>query len=413
LVSLNAVQLYFFWELTLVSSFFILGRWGGVKAPRAAAKHLILGASGFFLMLTATLIVHRLNLEQGGAANFDLVSWPDARAPGFLDTQVPLFVGAAIGQSADWWQTQTWLFVAFALGFGIRISFVPFHGSYNQAQSEASTTGTVIVSALVLKLGIFAFLRIAFPLLPHAAQALAPWLCGIALAGLVLSGLLALAQQDVKRLVGYMSLAHVSFILLGIFSLEHHAVVGAVVHMLSHGLCISALFILIGFLIERRSTRDLSQYGGLAKPMPICAGLFAIATLGQVGVPGTSGFVGTFLVVLGSFQVGVPAMLLALAGMVLAACGLMRVAGKMMFGPLDPPQNRGLIDLNVRELVVVLSLVLAILWVGLYPNPILRRVEPSVSVLLNAMARSTDKSSFPASATGLVSRSAEVLGARP
>lgn len=403
LVSLNAIQLYFFWELTLISSFFIVGRWGGVDGLRAGVKYLIYGASGFFLMLAATLVVYRLNLEQGGAANFDLAIWLDVASPGFLETRIPI-AATALGQDpagAVWWQTQSWLFIAFAVAFAIKIPLLPFHGWYNDTQCQAPTSGSVIISALVVKLGVFAFLRIALPLFPHAAMELMPWLCGLALAGIATSGLLALAQRDVKRLVGYLSLAHVSFIVLGIFSLEHHAVVGAVVHMLSHGLSISALFILIGFLVERRSTRELAQFGGLAKPMPICAVLFVIVTLGQIGVPGTSGFVGSFLVFLGSFPVGGWTTLAALAGMVLAACGLMRAVGKMMLGPLEAAENRGLIDLNLRERVVVLLLIVPIFWIGLYPNPILRRIEPPVSLLLNGMARAINDPGVPGSGSAL------------
>lgn len=415
LVSLNAIQLYFFWELTLISSFFIVGRWGGVNGLRAAVKYLIFGASGFFLMLAATLVVYRLNLEQGGAANFDLAPWLDLASPGFLETRVPIAATALLeGQAgAKWWQTQSWLFVAFALAFAIKIPLLPFHGWYNDTQCEAPTSGSVIISALVAKLGLFAFLRIALPLFPHAAMELMPWLCGLALAGIAISALLALAQQDVKRLVGYMSLAHVSFIVLGIFSLEHHAVVGAVVHMLSHGLSISALFILIGFLVERRSTRELAQFGGLAKPMPICAAFFVVATLAQVGVPGTSGFVGSFLVFLGSFPVGRFTTLVALVGMVLAACGLMRAVGKMMLGPLEAAENRGMIDLNMRERIVVLLLIVPILWVGVYPNPILRRIEPPVSLLLNGMARAINDPGLPGSGVELTALDPQTVNTPP
>lgn len=389
LVSLNLLQLYFFWELTLISSFFIVGRWGGPMGLRAAMKYLLFGFSSSFLMLIATLVVYRLNLEQGGVANFDLVALGDVDSLGILATKVPI-AGAA---DAFWWQTQSCLFAAFTLAFAIKIPLIPLHGWYNDTQSEAPTSGSVIISALILKLGVFAFLRIVLPLFPNAAADAAPWLCGIALVGIVMGGLLALAQRDVKRLLGYLSLAHVSFIVLGIFSLKHHAVVGSVIHMLSHGLCIAALFILFGFLIERRSTRELSEFGGLAKPMPILAVLFAIAVFGQIGAPGTSGFVGMFLVFLGSFPDRQLVTLLALAGMVLGAGALLRAAGKVMLGPLEPAENRGLIDLDLRERVVVFLLVLPILWVGLYPNPILRRVEPPVSLLLNAMERAVDETS--------------------
>ncbi|MCP4039164.1 MAG: NADH-quinone oxidoreductase subunit M [bacterium] len=381
LVSLNWIQLYFFWELTLLSSFFIMGRWGGVMGLRTATKHLIFGLSSSFLMLIVTLIVYRMNLEQGGVGSFDLVLPGDLEGLAFLDTVLPL---AAAG-SAPWWQTQDILFTAFALAIAIKLPLIPLHGWYNDAQGEAPTAGSAIVSSLVLKLGAFALLRIALPLFPEAASEAAPLMCAIAVFGVIASGLLCLAQRDVKLLVGFVSLAHMSFIVLGIFSLQHHAVVGSVVHMLSHGLSIAALFILFGFLVERRETRGLEEYGGLAKPMPLCAALFAIVLLGQVGIPGTSGFVGTFLIFLGSFPSGVFVTTAALAGMLLVGGALLVAVGRVMLGPLERPENRGLIDFDWRERVVVMLLVIPILWIGVYPNAILRRVEPSVSLLLHEM----------------------------
>ncbi len=381
LVSLNWIQLYFFWELTLLSSFFIMGRWGGVMGLRTATKHLIFGLSSSFLMLIVTLIVYRMNLEQGGVGSFDLVLPGDLEGLAFLDTVLPL---AAAG-SAPWWQTQDILFTAFALAIAIKLPLIPLHGWYNDAQGEAPTAGSAIVSSLVLKLGAFALLRIALPLFPVAASEAAPLMCAIAVFGVIASGLLCLAQRDAKLLVGFVSLAHMSFIVLGIFSLQHHAVVGSVVHMLSHGLSIAALFILFGFLVERRQTRGLEEYGGLAKPMPLCAALFAIVLLGQVGIPGTSGFVGTFLIFLGSFPSGVFVTTAALAGMLLVGGALLVAVGRVMLGPLERPENRGLIDFDWRERVVVMLLVIPILWIGVYPNAILRRVEPSVSLLLHEM----------------------------
>ncbi len=410
LVSLNLLQLYFFWELTLLSSLFLVGRFGGANGLRAGVRYLLSWLSGSFLMLIATLVVHRLNLEQGGVANFDLVSFGDTATVGLLSTEVRLSGTPGVA----WWQTQSYLFAAFAVAFAIKVPLIPLHGWYNETQSEAPTSGSVIISALVVKLAAFAFLRIALPLFPSAARDAAPWLTGLALAGIAMGGLLSLAQRDVKRLLGYLSLAHLSFIVLGIFSLQHHAVVGSVVHMLSHGLCISALFILFGFLAERRSTRDLAEFGGLGKPMPICAVLLAAVVLGQVGLPGTSGFVGTFLVFLGSFTSRQFTTALALAGMVLAAGAMLRAAGKVLLGPLERAENRGLIDLDLRERVVVLLLVIPVLWVGLYPNPVLRRIEPPVSLLLNAMARATEGSEIDREQSVAVSaRTSRVVGSVP
>lgn len=383
LVSLNIIGLYFFWELALVSSFFVVGRFGGVGSLRAAVRYLLFGVSSSFLFLIVVLVVGRLNFEQGGTANFDLVSLGGGGALSFLDTQIA--TRASFLQ--PWWQTQPVLFALMALSFVVKIPLIPLHGWFNDAQSQAPTIASVLVSALVVKLGAVAFLRIALPMFPNAAQDVAPWIIALALFGIVTSGLLALGQRDVKRLIGYLSLAHMSFILLGIMSLNRLAVVGSVINMVSHALTISALFILLGFLVERRSTSALSDYGGLAKPMPICAALFAIAVLGQVGVPGSGGFVGTFLIFLGVYSSGALITVVALAGMVLVAGALLRAASTMMLGPLEHPENRGLIDFSLREQAVVILLVLPIIWVGVYPSPVLRRVEPAVGLLLNAVER--------------------------
>jgi len=384
LVSLNWIQLYFFWELTLISSFFLMGRWGGHARLRAAFKYLIVGLSSSLLMLIATLVVHRLNFEQSGMANFDLVTLGNLPGLAFLDTVVPL----AGSTGAAWWQTQDVLFAAFALALAVKLPLFPFHVWYNDAQCKSPTAGSVIVSALVLKLGAFAFLRVALPLFPDAATESASFMSRVAVFGVVAGGLLCLAQRDVKRMVGFWSLAHISFIAFGIFSLQHHAVVGSVVHMLSHGLSITALFILFGFLSERRATREVDAFGGLAKPMPLCAGLFALVVLGQVGIPGTSGFVSAFLVVLGSFPTSAALTAVAVVGLLLVGGATLVATGRVLLGPLEQPENRGLIDFNLRERAVVITLVIATLWVGIHPNPVLRRVEPSVSRLLFLMEQS-------------------------
>ena len=405
LVSLNVIGLYCFWELALVSSFFIVGRWGGASGLTAAIKYLMFGVSSSFLFLIAILIVGRINFEQGGVFNFDLVSLGNADALGLLSTQI----ATEATSNTPWWQTQLWLFAAVALAFAVKVPLVPLHGWYNNAQNEATTSGSILVSALVVKLGAFAFLRVALPLFPDAARVAGPWITNIALFGIVLSGLLALGQRDAKRLIGYVSLAHLSFIVLGIMSLNRHAMVGSVISMLSHGLSITALFVLLGFLIERRSTRLVSDFGGLAKPMPICAALFALAVISHIGFPGTGSFVGSFLVFLGIYSTGAWAATIALAGMVLVASTLLRAASRIMLGPLEHPENLGLIDFSLRERAVVLLLVLPLLWVGVYPSPILRRVEPAVGLLLSAM----DRPDAPNEHEGWVRPNLTVLNAIP
>jgi len=396
LLSLNWIQLYFFWEFTLIASFFLMGRFGGPTSLQTATRYLLFSLASSMLLMVGSLVVFQLNLAQSGLENFDLVTLGDLPGLGLLDTAVPLW------GDDFWWRSQEVLFGAFVLAFAIKLPLVPFHSGYNAAQETAPTAGSVIVAALVLKLGAYALLRIALPLFPDAASESVAWLCGFAVFGMWAAGLLCVGQRDAKRYLGGLSLAHMGFIVLGIFTLQHHAVVGAVVHMLSHGLTIAALFILFGFLSERRGTRKLADFGGLAKPMPIAAGLFSVVLIAQVGVPGTSGFVGGLLVVLGTLPLGVGWLFLVIGGLVLVGATLWLVAGRVLLGPLDHPENRGLIDLGWRERLVVLLLVIPILWIGLYPNPILRRVEPPVGLLLFEIERARSERSVAEDASPIV-----------
>lgn len=385
LLSLNWIQLYFFWELTLISSFFLMGRFGGPTGLQTATRYLLFGLASSMLLMLCSLVVFHLNTAASGLPNFDLVTLGDLPGVAFLATEVPRYA------DAPWWQSQEFLFGAFVLAIAIKLPLAPFHGWYNAAQRNAPTAGSVIVAALVLKLGAYAYLRVALPLFPDVANVAVHWLCGFALFGLLVAGVLAIAQRDAKGFLGCVSLAHMGLIVFGIFTLEHHAMVGAVVHMLSHGLTIAALFILFGFLIERRQTHDLAEFGGLAKPMPIATGLFAVVLLAQTGVPGTSGFVGGVLMVLGALPVGTGWLIVALAGVVLVSGTIWVVAGRVLLGPLDQPENRGLIDFDWRERVVVLLLIVPILWLGLYPNPVLRRVEPPVGLLLYELEQAREE----------------------
>jgi len=403
-VSLNLVQLYFFWEFTLIASFFMIGRWGGASGLRAAARYLVFGIGGSLLMFVAMLIVFRLNLEQAGSANFDLVEYGAGAGMALLETAVPV----SATEGVAWWKTQRWLFAAFALAFAIKIPLVPLHAWFADAHGEAPAAVSAILSGLLLKVGIFAFIRIAIPLFPVAASEAGPWICAIALFGLFYAALLSLAQRDLKRVVAYSSLAHLHFIVFGIFTLKLHAVAGAVVQMLSHGLGIAVLFVAIGFLTERAGTRRIADFGGLARPMPLFAAFVGIALLGTIGMPGLGGFVGSFLIYLGSFPVQGALTAAALVGMVVAAGALFRMYGRIMLGPLDRSENRGMIDLDLRERAVTVVALLPLIWIGLYPNPILRRIEPPISALLRIVATADEevRASAP-NATGIEDGEAE------
>jgi len=377
--SLNLFAFYVFWEAMMVPMYFIIGIWGGARRIYAALKFFLFTLFGSLLMLVAMLALVHLNFEQAGVLNFDLVAGPLGQGLPLIETVVP-----RLGE-APWWQTQRWLFLGFAIAFAIKVPLVPFHTWLPDAHVEAPTGGSAILAGVLLKMGTYGYLRFALPLFPTAALALLPWLLGVAALGIVYGSLLALVQQDVKKLVAYSSIAHLGFVSLGIFSLDLHGIVGSVVAMVSHGLVTGGLFLLVGFIYERRGTRELSALGGLAKPMPVYAAFFAVVVMASIGLPVSSGFVGEFLILLGSFATSPWAAAAAVLGVVLGAVYMLRLLGGLVFGPLDDPANRGLIDLSWRERSVLVALVSAIVWIGLYPEPLLRRIEPTAVELLATM----------------------------
>jgi NADH-quinone oxidoreductase subunit M len=387
-VSLNLFQFYLFWGVMLVPMYFIIGIWGGAQRIQAATRFLLSTLGGSLLLLVAMIVVYRLNYEQGGAFNFDLVHFPGFRGAGSEAVGIPLLetdIPVTPGPGVPWWQTQLWLFVAFSVAFGIQLPLVPLHSWLPRAQVEAPTGGSVVLAGLLIKVAGYGFLRFALPLFPVAATESVGVMFSLALIGIVYGSLLAMAQRDLKQLVAYSSLAQMGFVVLGLFALNLHGVTGAVVQMVSHGLATGALFILVGFLYGRRQTSAISDYGGLTKPMPVFAALFGIVVMSSIGLPALAGFVGEFLVLLGAFGVNPWAAAVATTGIALAAATMLWMFRRVMFGPLDKPENRGLIDLDLRERAVVIALILPILWIGIHPNPLLRRIEPSVSLLLQEM----------------------------
>jgi NADH-quinone oxidoreductase subunit M len=248
----------------------------------------------------------------------------------------------------------------------------------------------VVLAAVLLKVGAYAFIRIALPLFPAASLSLTPALLGLALLGAIYGSLLALVEGDLKRLVAYASLAHLGLIMVGVFARNLQGMTGAVVQMVSHGLCVAALFLLVGFVQQRRGTREISALGGLARPMPVFAALLGFVTMASIGLPSTSGFVGELLILLGSYRAAPAVAVVAAAALVLGVAAMLRLFRQVLLGPLDNPENRGLIDLDLRERVAVLALIVPIVWIGLYPNPLLRRIEPSVSLLVQSVERRGD-----------------------
>ncbi|MFQ5415453.1 MAG: NuoM family protein, partial [Myxococcota bacterium] len=371
-VSLNLFQFYFFWELMLIPMYFIIGIWGGPRRVYAAVKFFLFTMFGSLFMLVAMIVVCLLAFEQTGTLNFDLVTPAGSTAVGLLDAVVP------VGGEAEWWRTQPWLFAAFALAFAIKVPVIPFHTWLPDAHVEAPTAGSVVLAGVLLKMGTYGFLRFGLTLFPSAAIAFTPWIMVLAVTGILYGSLVAMVQTDIKKLVAYSSVAHMGFVMLGIFTFNVQGLVGGVLQMLNHGISTGALFLLVGFLYERRHTREIADFGGVAKPMPIYAALFGIVTMSSIGLPALNGFVGEFLILMGVFLDDAVVGALATVGVVLAAVSMLWMLRRVLFGPVERAENRSLIDLSLREKSVMLAMVAPMFWIGLYPDPFLRRIEPSV-----------------------------------
>jgi NADH-quinone oxidoreductase subunit M len=381
-VSLNLFQFYLFWEVMLVPMYFIIGIWGGPRRVYAAIKFFLFTMAGSLLMLVAILALYYLNFEQqgpGAMLNFDLARAPGSLRPALLDTVVPL-AGQAV-----WWQTQPWLFAAFALAFAIKVPMVPLHTWLPDAHVEAPTAGSVILAGVLLKMGTYGFVRFALPLFPVASVEFAPWVLGLALVGILYGALVAMVQSDIKKLVAYSSVAHLGFVMLGMFAFNVQGLEGSVLQMVNHGLSTGALFLLVGMLYERRHTRQLSDFGGIARPMPVFAAFFVIVAMSSVGLPALNGFVGELLILLGAFRASPAFAVPATFGVVLAAAYLLWATRRLLFGPVERPENRSLIDLDLREKLVMVALLVPIFWLGLYPETALARIRPAVIDVLHTM----------------------------
>ena len=407
-VSLNLFQFYLFWELMLVPMYFIIGIWGGPRRVYAAVKFFIFTMVGSLLMLVALLVIYYLSFEQTGGLNFDFVSSAGNALPGLLDTQIP------VTGEAPWWRTQTWLFAAFALAFAIKVPMVPFHTWLPDAHVEAPTSGSVILAGVLLKMGTYGFIRFALPLFPEAAVEFTPWILTLSLIGIVYGSLVAMVQSDIKKLVAYSSVAHLGFVMLGMFAFNAKGLNGSVLQMVNHGLSTGALFLLVGMLYERRHTREIEEFGGVAKPMPVFAAFFALVTMSSIGLPMLNGFVGEFLILLGVFLYDPLVAVIATSGVVLAAAYMLWMYRRVFFGPVENAENRGLIDLGLREKVVMIAMVIPIVWIGIYPDPLLRRIEPSVLEILRQVERnSLEESAQSLPANGALALDEPEMGDAP
>jgi NADH-quinone oxidoreductase subunit M len=362
-LSLDLIVFFVFWEVMLVPMYFIIGLWGGERRVYAALKFFLFTAFGSALLLTGILwlgVAH---------STFDFVA--------LLDKVIPR-------------TAQFWLFGAFALSFGIKVPIFPFHTWLPDAHVEAPTAGSVILAGILLKLGAYGLIRFNLTLFPEASVDLVPVLAVLAVIGIVYGAAVAIAQSDIKRLVAYSSVSHLGFVVLGIFALTTQGLQGGVLQMVNHGLTTGALFLLVGMIYDRRHTREMADFGGLAAVMPLYAGAFLFIALASVGLPGLNGFVGEFLVLLGSFLSLPWYAAVAVLGVVLAAVYLLWAYQRVFTGPLTREENKGLVDLGFREIALLAPIVVLVLFLGIYPKPALDRIEPSVGVILDRIENVTD-----------------------
>lgn len=366
-VALDMILFFVFWEAVLIPMYFIIGIWGTERRIYAAIKFFIYTAFGSALMLIAILYLFYLHIEQFGTASMDVLD--------FYKLQIP-FDGILSPQGLA--------FLAFFLAFAIKVPMFPFHTWLPDAHVEAPTAGSVILACVLLKMGTYGFLRFLMPFFPDATIAFLPILIAIAIIGIIYGAMVAFAQKDLKKLVAYSSVSHMGLVMLGIFVLNLQGVQGGIYQMINHGISTGALFILVGMIYDRRHTKQIEEFGGIAKVMPIFAAFFMLATLSSIGLPLLNGFVGEFLILLGTFEFNWVYAALGATGIILGAIYMLWAYQRVFFGPLNKAANKVLEDINLREIIVILPLAIMMFVMGIYPKPFLERIEPSVQALLDA-----------------------------
>jgi NADH-quinone oxidoreductase subunit M len=368
--SFDVFLFYIFFELTLIPMYFIIGIWGGEDRIYAAVKFVLYTLAGSLLMLVAILY---LGYTAGDAVNGGVFTTDYFK---LLAYDVPL-------------GSQTWLFFLFALAFSIKVPLFPFHTWLPDAHVQAPTGGSVILAGVLLKLGTYGLLRFCLPLFPYAAARYALLFAVLAVIGIIYGALVARVQPDAKKLVAYSSVSHLGFVVLGLFAFNVEGLQGALIQMINHGLSTGALFLLVGMLYERRHTRLMADFGGIARSAPVLTFFMVLTALASAGLPGLNGFVGEFLILVGAFKsevVGLPLLIaLATTGVVLAVVYLLWLIYRTFFGPLTREENREMADLNAREVLLLAPLAVLMVVLGLMPNPFLQKSEPAVRFLLETI----------------------------
>ena len=353
--ALDFVLFYVFFEAVLIPMFLIIGVWGGGRRVYAAFKFFLYTLTGSVLMLIAILVIY-----------FEAET-----------TDIPTLLKAALDP-----RMQLWLWLAFFASFAVKVPMWPVHTWLPDAHVEAPTAGSVILAGVLLKMGAYGFLRFSVPMLPFATEYFTPLIYTLSIIAIIYTSLVALAQEDMKKLIAYSSIAHMGFVTIGIFTLTHQGMQGAVVQMISHGFVSGALFLCVGVIYDRIHTRDIDRYGGLVERMPKYAVVFMVFMLASVGLPGTSGFVGEFLVLVGAFKVNTWVAALATSGIILGAAYMLYLYRRVVFGKLEKEDLKSIMDLNPREIAIFTPLIIVTIWMGVWPAPFLEVMDASISNLI-------------------------------
>jgi NADH-quinone oxidoreductase subunit M len=363
-VSLDFLLFFLFWEVMLVPMYFLIGIWGSDRRLYSAIKFFLYTLVGSVVMLLGILALYFHYHEVTQVWSFDITKYQAANIPTGL---------------------QWWLFLAFFLGFSIKVPMFPFHTWLPDAHTDAPTAGSVILAAILLKMGTYGFIRFSLPILPDASRTFVPMMVTLSIIGIIYGALVAMAQKDWKRLVAYSSVSHMGMVTLGMFALNPVGMAGSIIQQLNHGISTGALFLLVGVVYERRHTREISEYGGLSKVMPVYAAVFMIMTMSSIGLPTLNGFIGEFLILQGAFTANIWWAVAAGSGVVLGAAYMLWLYQRTMFGKIENPKNEHLPDLNFREFMTFAPLIILAVWIGIYPAPFLERIDPTVRTVISRL----------------------------
>jgi NADH-quinone oxidoreductase subunit M len=373
-ISIDFFLFYVFWEVMLVPMYFLIGVWGGPRKLYAAIKFFLYTLVGSVLLLLGILALYfiypsiaaqnpQIAAQYGTAPTFDILAFQAIGSylpPGF----------------------QYWVFLAFFVGFAIKVPMFPFHTWLPDAHVEAPTAGSVILAGVLLKMGTYGFLRFSLPILPGGTEQFKPMMITLSIIGIVYGALVAMMQPDMKKLVAYSSVSHMGFVMLGMFALNPNGINGSIIQQINHGISTGALFLIVGMIYERRHTREISQFGGISNVMPVFAIVFLIMTMSSIGLPLLNGFIGEFTIMMGALQERLSWAVFAGSGIVLGAAYMLWLYQRTMLGKIENPANEKLTDLSFRELVTIVPLIIVAFWIGLYPAPFFRILEKPVNKIV-------------------------------